>query len=366
MTSEYTKAHSHGVATPDGDVLFWPNVTCSGSASQPASSAPDRFVSAGTPHDHRSRRGFSLVELLVVISIVAVLIGLLLPAVQSARETARRIRCANNLKQIALAMHSHADTRGRLPVGALTPRGQYLGRRSGPGDWYDDHGWYSHMGPYIEQQAWHDGIRFDVSFSHPLNDAARRHLIALYACPTDGGLKRNEWDSPVWARVRGNYVVNFGNTNYGQTTKGGVGFGGAPFGYRQGVRLAEITDGLSKTLMLAEVITVSEFGRQAHGAWGGPISDFTTSLGGQTFQGWIPPNSRVPDEVARVCPPVEALNGLPGCMLIGNDMALQSFAARSKHYGGVQVAWCDGAIRFQSDAVDVVTWRSLSTSRGGE
>jgi prepilin-type N-terminal cleavage/methylation domain-containing protein len=336
--------------------------SCHGRDHRPVS--PHLEIETITKNERHT--GFTLVELLVVIAIIAVLIGLLLPAVQSAREAGRRITCANNMKQIAIAMHSYADSRGRLPVGAMTWIGEYFGRRDGPGDWYDDHGWYTQLGPHLEQQAWHDSIRFDVSFSHTLNDSARRHFISTYACPSDGRLKRNEWESQTWARVRGNYVVNFGNTNYGQSSKGGVAFAGAPFSYRRSARWAEISDGLSRTLMLAECITIAELPSQAGGAWGGPISDFTTALGGQTFQAWVTPNSPVPDEVARTCPPTSALNGMPGCTLIGNDMTLQSLAARSKHLGGVQVALCDGSIRYESNSIDLMAWRALATSRGAE
>lgn len=92
------------------------------------------------------------------------------------------------------------------------------------------------------------------------------------------------------------------------------------------------------------------------------------SLGGQTFEGWLTPNSPTFDDVARVCPPKSALNGIPGCNLIGDNdkTADQSFAARSKHPGGVHASLCDGSVRFFSNNINLATWRALSTSRGGE
>ena len=315
---------------------------------------------------HEKKPAFTLVELLVVIAIIGTLVGLLLPAVQAARESARRMSCLNNLKQLSLGMTLYETAKRRFPPGAVTWVGEYVGKRAGPGDWYDDHGWYSQMGPFIEQIAWSSTIDQSVSFSHENNDSPRRQRIDLYGCPSDG-LKRNEWESPWWARWRGNYVVNFGNTTYGQTAKGGVAFGGAPFAPHQSARPSEILDGLSKTLLLAECVTIAELSTQAPGiGWGGPVSDFTTSLGGQTFEAWVTPNSSVADEVARQCWPAYANNSMPDCSLIGNDMTLQSFASRSRHPSGVQVAMCDGSCSFVDNSIDLVAWRQMATSRGAE
>jgi prepilin-type processing-associated H-X9-DG protein len=219
------------------------------------------------------------------------------------------------------------------------------------------------MGPFIEQDNWSRLINYDKSFSDELNNQARRFKMDVFACPDDG-LKQNEWPSPTWARIRGNYVINFGNTNYGQTTKAKVTFGGAPFGIQKSSHFADINDGLSNTLMMAEIITVGSTGDN----WGGPLSDFSTSLGGQTFEAWLTPNSPVFDDVARVCPPHSAYNGIPGCNLIGDNGKTpeQSFAARSKHPGGVHTSFCDGSVRFFSNTINWAAWQALSTSRGGE
>ena len=318
---------------------------------------------------HKSPRGFTLVELLVVIAIIGTLVALLLPAVQAAREAARRAQCTNNLKQLSLGMIGFQEAKGGFPTAAMSwDDTDYLKHDpAGPGAWYDDHGWYSQIGSYIEQTAWNQSINFSKSFSNAVNDAPRRRMISLFACPSDRGLQRNEWNSNVWARVRGNYVVNFGNTNYGQTDRGTVKFRGAPFTYRQVTYPRSIRDGLSFTLMMAEVLVLPELPSQAGGQWGGPPSDLSTSLGGQTFNGWMPPNTRVGDEVARVIQDASFYQGVSIPVPIPvSDSKLQSFASRSRHPGGVVASRCDGSVHFVGDTIDPLVWMALSTADGKE
>jgi prepilin-type N-terminal cleavage/methylation domain-containing protein len=317
----------------------------------------------------RPPRAFTLVELLVVIAIIGILVALLLPAVQAAREAARQAQCTNHLKQLSLGMIGFQEAKGGFPSAAVSwDDADYLKHDpAGPGAWYDDHGWYSQLGPYIEQTAWNRSIDFTKSFSNAANDKPRRQMIPLFACPSDRGLQRNEWDSNVWARVRGNYVVNFGNTNYGQTDRGTVKFRGAPFTYRQMTYPRSIRDGLSFTLMMAEILVLPELPSQAGGQWGGPPSDLSTSLGGQTFNGWMPPNTRVGDEVARVILDASFYLGvlIPVPIPVG-DSKLQSFASRSRHPGGVVASRCDGSVHFVGDGIDAIVWRALSTADGKE
>jgi hypothetical protein len=258
-------------------------------------------------------------------------------------------------------MHNHHDANGNLPYSAKTWEGDAY---SGPGAWYDDHGWYTPVLPYIEQGTVVALMDQTQSLSHTRNEAARRQKIPLFECPSDIGLQENEWPSATWARVRGNYVVNHGNTGYGQIAKGGVQFGGAPFTYRKGNKLVDIADGTSNTLFMSEVLVI----QTVNNGWHGPMSDFQTALGGQTFNGWLTPNSRTFDDVARVCPPAAAMNTIPGCNLLGGPVTNrhQSFAARSKHAGGVNASMSDGSVRFFSNNVSLPTWRALSTAQGGD
>jgi hypothetical protein len=250
----------------------------------------------------------------------------------------------------------------------------YLAKRgngdAGAGSWYDDYTWVPHVGPFMELQNWYDQFNFSVSVSDAANEAPRRFKVEMFGCATDG-LKENEWGDQTWARVRTNYAVNAGNTDYGQRAKGGVSYGGAPFTFRKGLNFSAIDDGLSNTLMLAEVISVGE---EMGNNWGGPVSDTMIACGGQAFTAWLAPNSRTPDGVWRVCAgdtskggSKAALNSMPDCTSTYVSEAYdQTLASRSKHMVGVHVAMCDGSVHFVSNFVDLNTWRALSTAKGRE
>jgi prepilin-type processing-associated H-X9-DG protein len=208
-----------------------------------------------------------------------------------------------------------------------------------------------------------------VSISHSKHQAQRQATVKTFECPSDIGLQQNEWGSTTWARVRMNYVVNWGNTDMGQRTKSGVVFGGAPFSTVKSGKLTDITDGTSNTLMFSEQIVV---GPEA--GWGGPLSDVLIAASGQAFMGYYPPNLKGCDDVIRLYPAAAARNGRPGaggvpngdCTTISNTTEDASYAARSKHTGGVNVSLCDGSVRFYRDSVPQDVWRNLSTARGGE
>jgi len=336
-------------------------------------------------------------------------VALLLPAIQAAREAARRTQCQTNIGQFSKAFLNYENTyKGFPPMAqAWTIDGHsavkqcmdlYGGMCVVPG-WYDGHGWYSLIGPYIEESAWADTINFKKSFSDPLNEQARRAGlgIKLHSCPSDIGIQRNEWDQNMWARTRTNYVMNAGNTVYGQFDWNNIVYGGAPFTGGKRTKVAKITDGLSNTLMMSEILVLPELPigvTTNSGGWGGPLSDTNTELGGQTFTGFDTPNgvrdvmarvdanliaqyyldNRIPVPCMQPCgerPPAGGGRGLdPDTVArISEPNAVtyrQHFAARSHHPGGVNASRCDGSVTFYSESIDSFVWNYLSSAAGGD
>jgi prepilin-type N-terminal cleavage/methylation domain-containing protein/prepilin-type processing-associated H-X9-DG protein len=315
------------------------------------------------------RSGFTLVELLVVIAIIGILIALLLPAVQAAREAARRTQCVNNIKQIALAMQNHHSARRTFPMGARSSSNPLP--FPCPGGWNCDFTWLPYVGPYLEEQAWYDRFDFKVCLSHENNYVSRTTKISKFICPSSEGFGLVDFahaQANRWARIRTNYVVNWGNVGFGQLPVSSVEFGGAPFTFRKGVPLKDLTDGTSHTLCVSEVLTPVQ-----STSYAGPIGETSLNEGGQTFDAWLTPNSSAPDIAFRACPGPN--DGGTACQIDtgagsypdpASNGNRQHYAARSKHSGGVNAAMCDGSVRYFPDTIDSVVWRSLSTSRGGE
>jgi prepilin-type N-terminal cleavage/methylation domain-containing protein/prepilin-type processing-associated H-X9-DG protein len=339
----------------------------------------------------RGRRGFTLIELLVVIAIIAILIGLLLPAVQKIREAAARMSCSNNLKQLALACHNYHDANGQMPYGRKF-------------DNWDSFTWSELVQPYFEQDNVYRGWLFLSTPSwnenypgpngpigdNPTQRQSRHAVIKTFLCPSDGGPNTNEIGTAPYGMIRGNYRACTGSGdmygNKADSTAGpwGVGvFGVVPFqttdpagkifnttGPRTaGVQIPAISDGTSNTVLLSEALSPD-----SSAGWGGPIGSILYgNMGGGLFTTTITPNSSAPDRPIGPCPKDQGISSYTApCLSLGGNAwwtrsAVGAYVgARSRHSGGVNAALADGSVRFVANGIDLVTWRGLGTRANGE
>jgi prepilin-type N-terminal cleavage/methylation domain-containing protein/prepilin-type processing-associated H-X9-DG protein len=304
------------------------------------------------------RRGFTLVELLVVIAIIGVLVALLLPAVQAAREAARRMRCQNNLKQIGLASHSHHDVTGELPRAYSPITGL---------------SWHVNILPYIEQQSLYN--QFDTTTANNTHTSANRNdpygliIIPTYqctSCPVKrqafGGVNNTNGPSDLIppntgspAAVPHYYGVNGprgGNYPVGTGLHEGVPAATSGIFQRDGtIRMARITDGTSNTIMVAEMSWVSTpYGTRFR----------TWVRGGDEYAGIIAGRPSFVVSCRNVTNPINSIFNA-NLIVPYNDVPFGSM-----HSGGMNVCLGDGSVRFLSQNVGMTTYRALASRDEGE
>jgi len=331
----------------------------------------------------RKTSGFTLIELLVVIAIVGVLISLLLPAIQAAREAARRIQCASNLKQLALAAQSHESAHGKLPPSGLVELVPTQHRQITYDSFEQRMGiqlsWAVLLLPYLEQQNLFDQFDLQQNAMQQPN-RPQEQPVDLYLCPSDNARERRFVDPEVTNGrefAKGNYAAFCSpyHTDLQQVQPGALIAGGQP--------LSRISDGMSHTIVFSEVRT-RDHPQDERGAWALPWTgasllaydmhhDETYPLDasfiafakydGQTqLPNVLGPNS----DTLQICPDLQntQLEGMP--CLDANRVNYLSAAPRSHHLGGVQAAYLDGRVEFLTDDVDQYVMAYLISITDGQ
>lgn len=284
-----------------------------------------------------SRRAFTLIELLVVIAIIAILVSLLLPAVQQAREAARRTQCSNNLKQIGLAIHNYHDANGRFPLSSIEPT---LGRS----------GVFASILPFMDQANVYQRYDFNLGNSDPANLAAVSQRIQAYLCPSApfrrpvpiSGCDAND-------RAPGTYAVCTGSGDpYGTISSGSPNNGAIINSGSGSTAMRDLTDGASNTLLAGE------------SAWNFPDYMFTSGpCNGQVRWGFTYWSSPYPFATA-----FTTQGPFNPKKRDGDSNRLANF--RSEHIGVVNMLLCDGSVRYISEYIDHTLLDGLATRSGGE
>lgn len=329
------------------------------------------------PRDRQHHSGFTLVELLVVIAIIGVLVSLLLPAVQSAREAARRMSCSNNLKQIGLGMHNYHDTFKAFPLPGIHVRDGYANASSTS----SSHSWNVMLLPFVEQQNIQD--QWDMENrggprgfrENPINLILGGTELPVFRCPSDAERKELFSPSSSWGLddgsrgglARSNYAINGGagnaisRTDYrvrherGPFHFGGSGRPSAPYS----ATIADIKDGTSNVILVGEIIA-GDNRADIRGVWayasGGHFSGGEPSYRENRIL--LGPNGIALDDLQMDrpgrCGYVGVIDRQMRC-IAGGSRGFQT--ARSHHPGGVQVCLADGSVRFVGQTIELDTWR---------
>ena len=299
--------------------------------------------------------GFSLIELLVVIAIISVLLALLLPAVQAAREAARRVQCSNNLKQIGLAIHNYNQIHTVLPPGYVSTWDAAFLRERGPG-W----GWGSMILPQLEQNPIYDQIDFRREIQDPTQATIRTQSIATFVCPSDD--MPLKWTASVGlVKITGGAILELvlplcdvAGANYvGVYGVGEPGVAGDGVFFRNtSVRLSEITDGLSQTLLVGERSSQSRTGR-GQATWVGAVP-------GAQF--WSCSSTAIGDpDASGPCVKEDGSGMILGHTGEGHgpgDPFSDTNQFTSRHGRCANFLFCDGHVRSLNNSMDYPTYKA--------
>jgi prepilin-type N-terminal cleavage/methylation domain-containing protein len=319
--------------------------------------------------NHKFRRGFTLVELLVVIAIIGILVAMLLPAVQAAREAARRTQCTNNLKQIGLAILNFESQFGALPAGAIH---KDQGRDA-------EYSMFLLLLPFLEEGDVYDKYDF---YGNSRIDANNPQVTSVqipgYLCPSDDA-KGRAWVNPSAGHrsARSNYVACFGTAMqmpdpadaynlHVIDLDGKLADTDGYFriqGKRTGRKLREITDGTSDTIMVSELLAgkadVSDGSSDIdlRGLWS------YTWMGTSMYSHFHTPNTSAGDAIEHCVPEIDMPCNLQAR---ADQLMVGDAAARSQHPDGVMAVSGDGHVGFYSDSIDLFVWRALATYAGND
>ena len=271
--------------------------------------------------DHGQRRGFTLVELLVVIAIIGVLVGMLLPAVQAARETARRAECQNHLRQIGIALHAYHDLHKQLPIGCVEkriPKTKPNGRQLA---------WSAEILPQLEEPALWQQVDFNAAYDSVVNAPAAATVVSIYVCPSTVRLAAGR-DGAI---VSGT-VASTGNAYRGAAIDYGGIYGAAQVSpaangvllYDRPVKFSDITDGTSHTLAVAE----------------------------DTGRGWLQDG--------------EWINGENIYDVSNRINTQQHNEIFSDHVSGAMVLWCDGGAGLLAETIELPVLQAACTRAGND
>ena len=286
----------------------------------------------------RKKAGFTLVELLVVISIIGILIGMLLPAVQSAREAARRLHCQNNLRQHGIALSSYHDQYRRFPAGFVWPNKTM---------------WSGQLLPYLEQVPLHDTLNFGLPWTEPPNSTACATYLQVFRCPSSSAPNHLNAQG-IDDRVPSNYLGCSSGTvarESGPPPRVGAFNSDGIFYVNSGVTIAEVRDGTSNTVAIGEAVFRFEHSGVDHSG----VSQFIDHWYIGTPEG---AGNEISEGMGSTAAPVNA----------HRDRTLfvdeRELGFGSWHPGGVQVVFVDGHVEFIPDSIDRDTWRALGTRDG--